>query len=97
MVFSCCEVLKNTILKNVGERLILNWLYEVIVWYFTSGQSLSKPSWLSNITEMPVAFKSESERQSGAYAVFIFNPMLSVEPRFRMFISDKYYTQSKRL
>ena len=58
--FRAAKFSRTPILKNVGERLILNWLYEVIVWYFVPGQSLSKPSWLSNITEMPVAFKSES-------------------------------------
>ena len=71
--FRAAKFSRAPILKNVGERLILKWLYEVTVWYFIPGQSLSKPSWLSNITEMPVAFKSESSRQSGADAVFIFN------------------------
>ena len=29
-----------------------NWVEEVVVWKFVSGDSLSKPSWFSNITKM---------------------------------------------
>ena len=39
-----------------------------------SGQSLSKPSRLSNITKLPVTFKQEPQTQFGEYAVFTFNP-----------------------
>ena len=39
-----------------------------------SGQSLSKPSCLSNITKIPIAFKQEPQTNFGAYAVFTFNP-----------------------
>ena len=74
-VFSCCEIFaKYLFLKNICVRLLLNWLDEVIVWNFVSGQSVSKPTWLSNITKIPVAFKPELLTEFGAYAVFIFNP-----------------------
>ena len=53
------KFLRIPILNKICVRLLLNWLYEVIVWGFVSGQSLSKPSWLSNITKIPAAFKSE--------------------------------------
>ena len=49
------------------------WLYEVLVWNLISGQLLLKPSWLSNITKIPVAFKPELYTQFGAYAVFKYN------------------------
>ena len=39
-----CE---TSILKNIYVRLLLKWLYEVTVWNFVSGLSLSRPSWLS--------------------------------------------------
>ena len=45
-----------------------NWLWEGIFSNFVSGQSFSKPSWLNNITKIPVAFKSELETKFGAYA-----------------------------
>ena len=38
-----CE---RPILKNICVRQLVNWLYEVNVCNFVSGQSLSKPSWL---------------------------------------------------
>ena len=54
-MFSCeyWEISKNTYFE---ERLCT---VEVTVLDFISGQSLSKPSWLSNITKLPVAFKPE--------------------------------------
>ena len=67
------KFLRASILKNIGIRLLLNWLWEVIVWNFVSGQSLSKPSWLDNFTKIPVVFKPELQTQYGAYAVFKFN------------------------
>ena len=48
---------KTPMLKNIWLRLLLSWLYEVIVWNFDFGQSLSKPSWLSNTTKKTIAFK----------------------------------------
>ena len=39
--------------------MILNWLYEVIVWNFVPEKSLLKPYWLSKIAKIPVAFKLE--------------------------------------
>ena len=50
------KFLSAPIFKNICIRLILNWFYEAIVWNFVSGLHL-KPSWLSNTTKMPVAFK----------------------------------------
>ena len=57
--FTVAKFLRTPILKNICVRLLLNWLLKVIVWNFVSGQSLSKPSWLGNITKIPVAFQSE--------------------------------------
>ena len=37
---------------------------------FLSGELLSKPSRLSNITKIPVAFKLEPLTQFGAYALY---------------------------
>ena len=34
----------------------------------------AKPSWLSNMIKIPVAFKLEPQKQFGTHAVFIFNP-----------------------
>ena len=48
--------------------LPLNWLYEVTVWNFVSGSHL-KPSRLSNITKIPVNFKSKPKFVT--YAVYI--------------------------
>ena len=42
--------------EKICVRQLLKWLYEVIVWNFVSGSHL-KPSWLSNITKIPVTFK----------------------------------------
>ena len=39
-----------------------------------SGESLSNPSWLSNITKITIAFKPELSTQLGAYAPFKVNP-----------------------
>ena len=50
-----------------------NWRLEAIVWNFVSGESFSKPSWISNISKIPVAFKLELWAQYGTYAVFKFN------------------------
>ena len=51
------KFLRITILKNICRWLLLNWLYKVTVWNFVSLSDL-KPSQLSNITKIPVAFKS---------------------------------------
>ena len=53
--FAVSKFLRSFILKNIGLGLLLNWTYEVIVLNFVSGQSLSKPSWLGNITKIPLA------------------------------------------
>ena len=52
---TCVKFLRTPILKNICIWLLLNWLREVIVWNFVSGSHL-KPTWLSNITKIPVAF-----------------------------------------
>ena len=46
----------------------------MIVWNFVSGKLLSKPSWLSNITKILVAFKLKLLTQFSTYVVFTFNP-----------------------
>ena len=46
--------------SGVLDSYFSNWFYEVIVQNFVSGQSLSKVSWLSNITKIPVAFKTRA-------------------------------------
>ena len=51
------KFLRTPVLKNICIWLLLNWLYEVIVWNFVSGLHL-KPS-LLNITKILVAFKSD--------------------------------------
>ena len=53
---TCVNFLRTPVLKNICVRLLLNCLYENIVWHFISG-SLLKPSWLSNIAKKPIAFK----------------------------------------
>ena len=55
---TCVKFLRTPILKNICVWRLLNWPYEVIVWNFISGLHL-KPSWLSNITKIPVAFNSK--------------------------------------
>ena len=52
------KFLRTPILKNICARLLLNWLYEVIVWNFVSRLHL-KPFQLSNIAKIPVAFKPD--------------------------------------
>ena len=47
-----------------------------------SGELLSKPSWLSNIAKIPVAFKPEPSLN--------LTPTLYFEPRFPMFIINDY-------
>ena len=48
---TCVKLLRTPILKNICIWLLLDWLFEVIVWKFASGSHL-KPSWLSNITKI---------------------------------------------
>ena len=55
---TCVEFSRTPILKNICIWLLLNWLYKVIVWNFVSGLHL-KSSQLSNITKIPVTFKTE--------------------------------------
>ena len=66
---TCVKFLRTPTLKNIWVQLLLNWIFEVIVWNFVSGLHL-KPSWLSNITNTPVPFKPKLS----TYAVYIFNP-----------------------
>ena len=54
-VFSLGNFCATPTLKNLWVRLFLNWLYEVIIGNFVSGQSFSKPS----LNQMQVAFNSE--------------------------------------
>ena len=84
------KFLRTPILKNFCIRLLLNWLYEVIVWNFISGVHLKSSSvilqrcqWLSN----------QSFKQNLWHVLSIhLTPMLSCEPRFPMFI-NRHYTK----
>ena len=56
-----CEIIKNTYFEEhlrTAMNYEMNWLYEVINWNFVSRLHL-KPSWLNNITKIPVAFKQK--------------------------------------
>ena len=57
-VFYCCEIFKNTYFEEHLCRAASELTLESDVRNFVSGKSLSKPSWLGNITKIPVAFKS---------------------------------------
>ena len=59
--------------------------------------SLSKPSWLGNITKIPIAFKPELEAHLAQMLFLYLSPILSFELRFRMIMINGYYTKSKRL
>ena len=52
-------------------------------------RSLSKPSWLKKYRSL--------SNQSFKDCLYTFNPTLSFEARFHMFITGSYYTRSKRL
>ena len=58
---ACMKFLRMPILKNICVWLLLNGVYEVIVWNFVSGLHL-KPSWLTFKTKFDI------------YAIYIFNP-----------------------
>ena len=81
------------IFKNIFVRLLLKSLYEVIIWNFVSGSHL-KPSRLSNITKIPITFKSKLSRKLGDMVFIYLIITLSSEPRFRMFIINGSYTKS---
>ena len=57
--FAVPKFLRKPILKNFCVQLLLNWIYEVIVWNFVSEKVFSKWSWLCNNTKIPVVFKPE--------------------------------------
>ena len=86
---TCSFLLRNfcetPILKNICVRLLLNWLYESDCLDFVSRQWLSKPTWLSNIAKIPIAFKPELEHNSGHMPFLYLTPRLFSEPRFHMF------------
>ena len=88
-----CEILKNTYFKEhlhtAGSELTLR----SIVWNFVSGSHL-KPSRLSNITKIPITFKSKLSRKLGDMVFIYLIITLSSEPRFRMFIINGSYTKS---
>ena len=88
---------ETPILKNTCVWLLLNWLYKMVVWNFVSGQSLSKPSWRSNMTKIPVAFKPDFKYNLLHMRSLYLTLTLSFEPRFFMFIINGNYTKSKRL
>ena len=75
--------------------LPLNLLYKVIVWNFVSGSDL-KPSRLSNVAKIPIAFKSSFKQNLAHMSPMYLATTLSCEPRFRMFIINSYNTKSKR-
>ena len=91
---TCVKILRTPILKNSCLQLLLNWLFEVIVWKFVSGLHL-KRSWLSNITKYQ-SLSSQSFKQILVHMLSIYlTPALSCEPRFHMFIINDYCTESK--
>ena len=55
---TCKKFLRTLILKNICIQLLLNWLYEVIVWNSVSESHL-KWCQLNIITKILVAFKPE--------------------------------------
>ena len=84
-------------LKNICLRLLLNRLHEVIVWNYIPGQLLSKLSWLSNITKLPVALNQSFKHDSVHMLSLYLTPTLPFERRFCMFIISGYYTKCKGL
>ena len=55
----CCEIFKNTYFEEHLYTAASELTLESDIRNFVSGKSLSKPSWLGNITKIPVAFKPE--------------------------------------
>ena len=89
-----CE---RPILKNICVRQLVNWLYEVIIWNFVSGQSLSKPSWLIILQKYQSLWSLSFKHNLAHMPSLDLIPTLSGKPRFRMFIINGYYcTESKR-
>ena len=84
----CWEISKKPVLKNTCVRLLLKRLQEVIDQGFLSGESLSKPSRLSNITKIPVAFQPEPSLN--------LTPTLYFELRFPIFIINGYERKKKK-
>ena len=93
---TCMKLLRTPILKNICIWLLLNWLYEVIIWNFVSLSHL-KPSRLCNIIKIPLAFKPNFKQNSVHMPSIYLTPTLSFEPRFCMFIINSYYTKIKCL
>ena len=81
-VFQLQNFCKTPIFKNICIQLLPNWLYEVIVRNFVSGQSLSSQGFKYSLARMPSSY---------------LTPTLCFEIRFCMFIINSYYTKSKRL
>ena len=77
-------------------RLLLNWLYEVIIWNSVSGSHLNS-SWLSSITKKYQSLSNQSFYILTHVPSIYLTTTLSCEPRFRMFIINGYYTKSKCL
>ena len=90
-----CEIFKNIYFKEHLRATASELTSRSIVWKLTSGSHL-KPSRLSNIATIPVAFKSGFLKKLAHMPSAYLTPTPSCENRFRMFIFNSYYTKSKR-
>ena len=84
---TCVKILRTPILANICVWLLLNGIYEVIIWNFVPGsylldslilqkyQSLLNQTFKQNLVHMPTMYLTST---------------LSCEPRFCMFIINGY-------
>ena len=88
LLITCVKFLRTLILKNICVGLLLNWLYEVIVWNLISASHL-KP-----FSKIPVSFKPELKKNLVYVPSIYLTPTLSCKPRFCMLIINGYYTNA---
>ena len=76
-----------------------SWTVTFIIWLekvIDSGQSLSKPSWLSNVTKKYQSLSNQSFQYNLAHVLSLnIAPKLSFEPWFLMFIINGYHTKNQ--
>ena len=99
LVFSCCEIFaKHLFWKTSAYGCfwtdITKWLIGTLFLDSRFQNHLD-----SVILQKYQLLSNQSFKHDSAYPVFISNPTLSFEPRFRfrVFIINGYYTKSKRL
>lgn len=68
--FPVANLRRTPLSMNICVRLLLKWLYEVIVWNIISGQSLSKPSWNNPLSNQN--FKHNSARMPSLHLTLRF-------------------------